>query len=114
MRRRVTAMTTHFPDALIAGWEPLVPAVRLPAPDDRHVVAADLRGRADCIVTHNTRHFQADVLESLGLGALTPDAFLLDQLDLAPTLTVDVITLRPQRRAELVTARSVLVMCLIR
>jgi len=33
-------MEAAFPDALIENWEPLVPTVHLPDPNDRHVVAA--------------------------------------------------------------------------
>jgi predicted nucleic acid-binding protein len=53
MHRRVAAMNAHFPDALVQGWESLVTGIVLPDPDDRHVVAAALRGGADCILTHN-------------------------------------------------------------
>jgi len=47
MHRRVAAMNAHFPDALVQGWESLVTGIVLPDPDDRHVVAAALRGGAD-------------------------------------------------------------------
>jgi len=46
-------MNTAFPDALVTDWEPLVPTVQLPDPDDRHVVAAARARRADVIVTDN-------------------------------------------------------------
>lgn len=54
--RRLTAqMEQAFPDALVTGWEPLVPTITSPDPNDRHVVAAALTGRADVIVTENRR-----------------------------------------------------------
>jgi hypothetical protein len=40
LTRLFRQMETAFPDALVTGWEPLVPAIQLPDPDDRHVVAA--------------------------------------------------------------------------
>jgi len=46
-------METSFPDALVTDWEPLLDAVQLPDPGDRHVVAAARAGRADVIVTDN-------------------------------------------------------------
>lgn len=91
MRRRVTTMNDHFPDALVQGWEPFVSGIVLPDPNDRHVVAAAVRGGADCILTHNLRDFPTESLAPLGLEAIAPDGFLLDQLDLAPALTVQVV-----------------------
>jgi PIN domain len=40
LTRLFRQMETTFPDALVTGWEPLAATVRLPDPDDRHVVAA--------------------------------------------------------------------------
>lgn len=91
MHRRVAAMNAHFPDALVQGWESLVTGIVLPDPDDRHVVAAALRGGADCILTHNLRDFPPAALAPLGLEAIGPDNFLLDQLDLAPAVIVQVV-----------------------
>lgn len=88
---RLRSMDEAFPDALVTGWESLVSAVELPDPDDRHVLAAALRGRADLIVTNNLKDFPSPVLSALGIEAVSPDDFLLDQLDLAPEITKDVI-----------------------
>ena len=81
---RFRSMDYAFEDALVEGWEPIERAVELPDPDDRHVVAAALRGRADAIITENTKDFPERVLEPLGLEAIRLDDFLLDQLDLSP------------------------------
>jgi hypothetical protein len=51
--KRFTSMREAFGDALVTGWEELEPAIRLPDQDDRHVVAAAIRGGADAIVTAN-------------------------------------------------------------
>jgi hypothetical protein len=40
-------------DCLITGYEPLIPALRLPDPGDRHVLAAAIVGGCDVIVTQN-------------------------------------------------------------
>ena len=40
INRLLTHMQTAFPDAKVDDWESLVPTIRLPDPDDRHVVAA--------------------------------------------------------------------------
>ncbi|SDU47882.1 PIN domain-containing protein [Gordonia westfalica] len=51
-RTRVDAMNNAFEDACVEGWEPLEAAIAgMPDPDDRHVVAAAVRGHA---TTSNT------------------------------------------------------------
>ncbi|MGH3848599.1 MAG: PIN domain-containing protein, partial [Pseudonocardiaceae bacterium] len=46
---------------------------------------------ADAIVTANVRDFPAETLAPLEIAVLQPDAFLLDQLDLAPRVVLDVL-----------------------
>ena len=55
--RLIQQMTQSFPDALVEGWERIEDSIELPDPDDRHVVAAAVIGRADVIVTDNTKDF---------------------------------------------------------
>lgn len=57
VNRLRTQLGSAFPDALVEGWEPLESAYELPDPDDRHVVAAAVKGRADVIVTNNVKDF---------------------------------------------------------
>ena len=57
---------------------------------DRHVLAAAaVRANAAAIVTFNTRDFPNGSVESFQIDIVDPDAFLLDQLDLAPRLLLD-------------------------
>lgn len=69
-------------DALIHGYEDLVPGLALPDPDDRHVLAAAVRGGADVIVTVNLRDFPATVLQPFGIEAQHPDEFVEYLFDL--------------------------------
>lgn len=89
--RRFAAMDRTFEDARVHGWENLEDTVTLPDPNDRHVVAAALHGRADGIVTANVRDYPTDVLEPLNIEVIHPDDFLLDQLDLAPRIVLDIL-----------------------
>ena len=50
-------MDRHFPDALVVGFEPLIDGLTLPDADDRHVLAAAIRGQADVIITQNLKDF---------------------------------------------------------
>jgi predicted nucleic acid-binding protein len=89
--RRFQDMDDTFEDALVTGWEPLLDGIALPDPDDRHVLAAAMRGGAQAIVTSNLKDFPAETLAPLDIAAVHPDAFLLDQLDLAPPVVLDVL-----------------------
>ncbi|WP_314457310.1 PIN domain-containing protein [uncultured Microbacterium sp.] len=76
---RFRSMNEAFEDARVLGWEPLMEGLELPDPNDRHVLAAAIRGRADVIVTENVRDFPATTLSPLGLEAVRLDEFLLAQ-----------------------------------
>ena len=72
-------------DCLVTGYEPLIPALDLPDPDDRHVLAAAIVGRCDVIVTCNLRDFPEDAVAPYGIEVLHPDNFLSNHLDLMPS-----------------------------
>lgn len=70
-------------DCLVTGYEPLVDVLGLPDPDDRHVLAAAIKARAQVIVTNNPKDFPAGTLDAWDMEAKLPDAFILDQIDLS-------------------------------
>ena len=77
LERTRRLMDVHVRDALISGFENLVPIIRLPDPDDRHVVAAAIPGDANIILSANLRDFPARALTPHGgLVAQHPDRFL--------------------------------------
>jgi hypothetical protein len=82
--KRFAQMREAFDDAVVTGWEELEPGLLLPDEDDKHVLAAAIRGGAQGIITANVKDFPAAALDPLGLEAAHPDDFLLDQLDLTP------------------------------
>ena len=89
--KRFAGMREAFDDSLITGWEDLEGGLSLPDEDDRHVVAAAIKGGAQAIITANLADFPAAALGPLGLEAFHPDDFLLDQLDLSPPTILQVI-----------------------
>jgi hypothetical protein len=83
------AMDRAVPDCLVAGYEPLIPSLTLPDPDDRHVLAAAIAARASVIVTFNVTDFPAAALQVHGMHAKHPDDFLLDIESLDPLSLID-------------------------
>jgi hypothetical protein len=77
-------MDAHTTDALVEGFEGLIDTLALPDPDDRHVLAAAIHGRADVIVTANLHDFPTEALRPFGIAARHPDAFILHLLELDP------------------------------
>ena len=88
LERTRILMDQHAVDALVTGYEDLIPGLQLPDPDDRHVLAAAIRGHADVIVTMNLRDFPSDAIGPFGIEAQHPDEFILHLLDLAPGAVV--------------------------
>ena len=67
-------------DCLVAGYEPLIEGLKLPDPDDRHVLAAAIKAGAQVIVTRNRKDFPESDPGPWNVEAKSPDAFVLDQV----------------------------------
>lgn len=90
------ARTRAFMDAavlncLVGGYEQLETSFVLPDPDDRHVVAAAVKTRADLILTFNRKDFPPDILEPLGLATQHPDDFLQDMFGISTELFIEAV-----------------------
>ncbi|WP_283136307.1 PIN domain-containing protein [Rhizohabitans arisaemae] len=75
-------MNAAVPGVLVEGYQELIEGLKLPDPDDRHVLAAAIKSGAEVIVTSNLRDFPVDMLAVHGIEAKNPDDFVLDQFDL--------------------------------
>ena len=52
-------MNAVLPEAVVADYRPFIADLTLPDPDDRHVLAAAIAGKASVIVTWNLKDFPA-------------------------------------------------------
>ena len=86
LERTRDLMNSSARDALVTGYEGLIPSLHLPDPYDRHVLAAAIVGRCDVIVTANLKHFPEAALAPFGIDAQHPDEFLCNHLNLAQGL----------------------------
>jgi predicted nucleic acid-binding protein len=75
-------MNAAVSDCMVREYEPLIDGLKLPDPDDRHVLAAAIKADAQVIVTNNLVDFPPECLGPLGIEARTPDDFVLDLIDI--------------------------------
>jgi predicted nucleic acid-binding protein len=88
----ITAMSEAFDGACVPAEriEKLIPA--MPNDEkDRHVLAAAAAINAEQIVTFNLKHFREEDTSPLGIEAIHPDEFLLNQLSLDSEIVVNVL-----------------------
>lgn len=90
-------MDQHVPDAKVTGYAGLVETLVLPDPNDRHVLAAAIKCKADAIVTSNLKDFPVDVLAEHHIEVIHPDDFIYFQIDMAPAISCAAI--KTQRTA---------------
>jgi predicted nucleic acid-binding protein len=83
----MAAMRNAFPEALVQGHEMLIPSMANEE-KDRHVAAVAVQAGAQVIVTSNLKDFHS---MPDGVEAQSPDDFLLDLLDLAPTDMIELL-----------------------
>ena len=82
IKTTVSVMNEAFPEAIVDDYQDLISTVILPDPDDRHVVAAAIRGGANVIVTENIADFPTGVLDRYDLEVRTADEFILNTVEL--------------------------------
>ena len=90
VQRRIQAMKCAFPDAMVNGYEALIPSMTNHE-KDRHVLAAAVKCGAHSIVSDNVKHFPSAALFPYGLDCLTADEFMKHQYHLDPDAFINVL-----------------------
>jgi predicted nucleic acid-binding protein len=78
-------MESALPNAMVSGYEHLIPNLSLPDPDDRHVLAAAISASSNLILTFNVKDFPDEVLALRNIIAIHPDQFLTSLAETAPS-----------------------------
>lgn len=91
LTRLTDLMTAAVPDCIVTEYEDLEPSVALPDPDDLHVLAAAVQAEAQQIVTANLRDFPKAVLAPFDVEAVSPDRFVLNQIEDRPGVVAQVV-----------------------
>jgi predicted nucleic acid-binding protein len=106
------AMSAAFEDAMVTGYEILIPAMANHE-KDRHVAAAAVKAGAQVIVTVNLADFRN---LPAGIEAQSPDEFLCDLFDLDPDGMIELVRAQardlrrpPRSFAEVLAALTKLV-----
>lgn len=92
LERTRQLMCDAVSDCLVEGYAHLIPGIRLPDANDRHVLAAAVHCGADTILTSNLRHFPAVVLKDYGVTAGHPDDFLVALFKASPANVFDTLS----------------------
>lgn len=88
----IKAMNDAFPDSNVEKFDALIPSIILPDPNDRHVVAAAIRSKADVIVTYNLKDFPKSIENLYDIEIQHPDEFLCNVFDLHPEKAKEAFT----------------------
>ena len=99
LEQTIEKMERVFPDARVENYEELIPELTLPDFNDRHVLAAAIKGNADVIISFNLKDFPDSSLASYNLKAIHPDTFVVRLFE---ENTSSVISTMRMHRANLV------------
>jgi len=77
---------THFYDSEVRGYERLIGTLGCRDKDDEHILAGAIHGKANILLTYNTRDFPQKLTRNLVV--IHPDAFLISWLEANPEMGV--------------------------
>jgi predicted nucleic acid-binding protein len=77
LEARRQLMDKIFNQSRVTDYEPIIETLSIPDPNDRHVLAAAIKAKADVIVTANLKDFPDKVLARYKIRAEHPDDFVL-------------------------------------
>ena len=83
LERTRELMNSNVRDCLVEGYKKLIPALKLPDPNDRHILAAAIHSSTSVIVTYNLKDFPSKIINEFGIEAQHPDDFLSRLIDLS-------------------------------
>ncbi len=95
VKRREEALRLHFPEALVSGYQDLIPVMNNDE-KDRHLLAACVASGTKLIVTYNQKDFPESSLAPYEIKCCGPSTFLMDLYDLEPGIVAQKLTEQAQ------------------
>ncbi len=93
-------MNENVRDCLVTDYQWMIPNLNLPDPDDRHVLAAAIKAKAEVIVTSNLRDFPRAQLKKYDIEAQHQDTFITNLIELHPVQVIDAVHKCHRRRKK--------------
>ena len=93
-------MNENVRDCLVTDYQWMIPNLNLPDPDDRHVLAAAIKAKAEVIVTSNLRDFPRAQLEKYDIEAQHQDTFITNLIELYPVQVIEAVHKCHRRRKK--------------
>ncbi|MEN9870765.1 MAG: hypothetical protein RLZZ171_1753 [Cyanobacteriota bacterium] len=93
-------MNENVRDCLVTDYQWLIKNLELPDPNDRHVLAAAIKAKAEVIVTSNYKDFPKLELNKYGIEAQHQDTFITNLIDLHPVQVIEAVEKCHQRRKK--------------
>lgn len=81
LERTKKAMNDAFPGADIIDFEEIIETLELPDVNDKHVLAAAIKGQCNIIVTNNKKDFPAKYVREFRIAVRTPDNLICDFIE---------------------------------
>lgn len=93
-------MNANVRDCLITDYQWLINSLKLPDANDRHVLAAAIKAKAEVIVTSNLKDFPKTELDKYDIEAQHQDTFIANLIDLYPVQVIEAVEKCHQRRKK--------------
>ena len=90
IKRMFDRIMSHFYDNEVRGYEKLIETLGCKDKDDEHVLAGAIHGKADVLLTYNTRDFPLKLTRNLAV--MHPDEFLSSWLEANPEIGVLIVS----------------------
>lgn len=91
LERTCELMNQYTLDCLVEGYAQLIPLLKLPDLNDRHVLAAAIKASASIILTYNLKDFPQKSLSKYNIIAQHPDIFITQLIDIRPDMVCSAI-----------------------
>ena len=88
----IAALSARFPGAMVVVPVGATDGLSLPDPDDTHVLAAAIAGRADELLTQNLKDFPTSALSAQGILRRNPDGFVHEAWHADPDMVASVVS----------------------